>query len=66
MGVGHIPQAMKQAAVGLPPSRNFTSEEIEDATNNFDPSNLIEEGSQGQVKDFFFYDVYGLFITSAL
>ncbi|KAG2409487.1 LRR receptor-like serine/threonine-protein [Vigna angularis] len=47
-GVGHIPQAMKQAALGLPPYRIFTSEEIEDATNNFDPSNLIEEGSQGQ------------------
>ncbi|TKY58808.1 LRR receptor serine/threonine-protein kinase [Spatholobus suberectus] len=46
---GHIPQAMKQAALGLPPYRIFTSEEIEDATNNFDPSNLIEEGSQGQL-----------------
>ncbi|KAL2344554.1 hypothetical protein Fmac_005839 [Flemingia macrophylla] len=45
----HIPQAMKQAAVGMPPYRNFTSEEIEDATNNFDSSNLIEEGSQGQL-----------------
>lgn len=43
---------MKQAALGLPPYRIFTSEEIEDATNNFDPSNLIEEGSQGQVKYF--------------
>ncbi|KAH1053776.1 hypothetical protein AAZX31_08G287600 [Glycine max] len=49
IGTRHIPQAMKQAAVGLPPYRIFTSEEIEDATNNFDPSNLIEEGSQGQL-----------------
>ncbi|BAT74560.1 hypothetical protein VIGAN_01225500 [Vigna angularis var. angularis] len=48
-GTRHIPQAMKQAALGLPPYRIFTSEEIEDATNNFDPSNLIEEGSQGQL-----------------
>ncbi|XP_020232054.1 probable LRR receptor-like serine/threonine-protein kinase At1g14390 [Cajanus cajan] len=48
-GTRHIPQAMKQATLGLPPYRNFTSEEIEDATNNFDPSNLIEEGSQGQL-----------------
>ncbi|XP_027346231.1 probable LRR receptor-like serine/threonine-protein kinase At1g14390 isoform X2 [Abrus precatorius] len=46
---GRIPQTMKQAALGLPPYRIFTSEEIEDATNNFDPSNLIEEGSQGQL-----------------
>ncbi|CAJ1939880.1 unnamed protein product [Sphenostylis stenocarpa] len=48
-GTRHIPQAMKQAALGLPPYRIFTSEEIDDATNNFDPSNLIEEGSQGQL-----------------
>ncbi|RDX90542.1 putative LRR receptor-like serine/threonine-protein kinase, partial [Mucuna pruriens] len=48
-GTRHIPQAMKQAALGLPPYRIFTSEEIEDATNNFDPSNLIEEGSQGHL-----------------
>ncbi|KAK7386954.1 hypothetical protein VNO78_27355 [Psophocarpus tetragonolobus] len=48
-GTRHIPQAMKQPALGLPPYRNFTSEEIDDATNNFDPSNLIEEGSQGQL-----------------
>ncbi|KAK7362204.1 hypothetical protein VNO77_04310 [Canavalia gladiata] len=48
-GTRRIPQTMKQAALGLPPYRIFTSEEIEDATNNFDPSNLIEEGSQGQL-----------------
>ncbi|KAK7317528.1 hypothetical protein RJT34_01846 [Clitoria ternatea] len=44
-----IPHAMKQATLGLPPYRIFTSEEIEDATNNFDPSNIIEEGTQGQL-----------------
>jgi len=43
---------MKQATLGLPPYRIFTSEEIEDSTNNFDPSNLIEEGAQGQVRYF--------------
>lgn len=48
-GTRHIPQAMKQATLGLPPYRIFTSEEIEDSTNNFDPSNLIEEGAQGQL-----------------
>ncbi|XP_061342467.1 probable LRR receptor-like serine/threonine-protein kinase At1g14390 isoform X2 [Gastrolobium bilobum] len=44
-----VPQTMRLAAVGLPPYCIFTSEEIEDATNNFDPSNLIGEGSQGQL-----------------
>ncbi|KAE9598006.1 putative protein kinase RLK-Pelle-LRR-VI-1 family [Lupinus albus] len=43
-----VPQTMRVGALGLPPYRIFTSEEIEDATNNFDPSNLIGEGSQGQ------------------
>ncbi|XP_019423325.1 PREDICTED: probable LRR receptor-like serine/threonine-protein kinase At1g14390 [Lupinus angustifolius] len=43
-----VPQTMRVGALGLPPYRIFTSEEIEDATNNFDPSNLIHEGSQGQ------------------
>lgn len=43
---------MRLSAVGLPPYRIFTLEEIEDATNSFDPSNLIGEGSQGgQVKN---------------
>ncbi|KAK7250459.1 hypothetical protein RIF29_32911 [Crotalaria pallida] len=44
-----VPQTMRVGAVGLPPYRIFTSEEIEDATNNFDPSNFIGEGSQGQL-----------------
>ena len=54
MGIGRVPQTMRLSAVGLPPYRIFTAEEIEDATNNFDPSNLIGEGSQGQVKEFSF------------
>ncbi|XP_027360576.1 probable LRR receptor-like serine/threonine-protein kinase At1g14390 [Abrus precatorius] len=40
---------MRQPALGFPPYCTFTLEEIEDATNNFDPSNLIAEGSQGQL-----------------
>lgn len=42
-------QTMRLASLGLPPYRVFTSEEIEDATNNFDPSNLMGEGSQEQL-----------------
>ncbi|KAL5761846.1 hypothetical protein ACOSP7_018110 [Xanthoceras sorbifolium] len=44
-----VPQTMRSAAIGLPPYGVFTLEEIEDATNNFDPTNLIGEGSQGQL-----------------
>ncbi|KAG6654342.1 probable LRR receptor-like serine/threonine-protein kinase At1g14390 [Carya illinoinensis] len=45
-----LPQTMRlAAALGLPPYRVFTLEEMEDLTNNFDPSNLIGEGSQGQL-----------------
>jgi hypothetical protein len=41
---------MRLTSIGLRPYNIFTIEEIEDATNKFDPSNLIEEGSQGQVR----------------
>uniref|UniRef100_A0A6N2KEF1 non-specific serine/threonine protein kinase n=1 Tax=Salix viminalis TaxID=40686 RepID=A0A6N2KEF1_SALVM len=44
-----VPQTMRSAAIGLPPYRVFTLEEMEDATNNFDPLNFIGEGSQGQL-----------------
>lgn len=44
---------MRYAAIGLPPFRGFSLEEIEEATNNFDPTNLIGEGSQGQVRKSF-------------
>ncbi|RHN64160.1 hypothetical protein MtrunA17_Chr4g0066081 [Medicago truncatula] len=40
---------MRLAALGLPPYSIFTIEEIEDATNNFHPSNLIGEGSHRQL-----------------
>lgn len=46
---GRRPQTMRTAALGLPPYTIFTLEEIEDATNNFDSSNLMGEGSQAQL-----------------
>lgn len=45
-------------AAGFPAYNIFTQEEIEDATNNFDPSNLIE-GSEGQVEEFSYYVFIG-------
>ncbi|KAJ1386036.1 Protein kinase domain [Sesbania bispinosa] len=45
----HVPPLMRFATLGLPPYSIFTLEEIEDATNNFDQSSLIGEGSQGQL-----------------
>ncbi|KAI3720250.1 hypothetical protein L6452_21163 [Arctium lappa] len=47
--VGRRPQTMRTAALGLLPYTIFTLEEIEDATNNFDSSNLVGEGSQAQL-----------------
>ncbi|XP_054823241.1 probable LRR receptor-like serine/threonine-protein kinase At1g14390 [Prosopis cineraria] len=44
-----VPQTMRLSALGLPPYRIFSSEDIEEATNNFDPSNLISEGSKGKI-----------------
>ncbi|KAL2559271.1 Leucine-rich repeat protein kinase family protein [Forsythia ovata] len=45
----HVPRPMRLSSLGLPPYHVFTLEEMEDATNNFDPSNLVGEGSQGQL-----------------
>ncbi|CAL5418247.1 unnamed protein product [Camellia sinensis] len=45
----HVAQTMTMLLMGLPPYHVFTLEEMEDATNNFDPSNLAGEGSQGQL-----------------
>ncbi|XP_020216713.1 probable LRR receptor-like serine/threonine-protein kinase At1g14390 [Cajanus cajan] len=45
----HVPLSTRQPILGFPPYSIFSLEEIEDATNNFDPSNLIAEGSQGQL-----------------
>lgn len=45
----HVPQPMRMTSLGLPPYHVFTLEDMEDATNSFDPSNLVGEGSQGQL-----------------
>lgn len=44
-----MPQTMRLMTLGLPPYHVFTLEEIEDATNNFDPCNLMGEANQGQI-----------------
>jgi len=50
--IGSVPPATRQPFLGFPPYYIFPLEEIENATNNFDPSNLIADGSEGQVKEF--------------
>lgn len=45
----YITQAMKIGALGLPPYRTFSLEELEEATNNFHASTFLGEGSRGQV-----------------
>lgn len=46
----HRPQTMRRMATfGLPPYQIFTWEEIHDASNNFDSSNLAREDTQGKV-----------------
>lgn len=40
---------MNLGALGLPAYRTFSLEELEEATNNFDTSTFMGEGSQGQV-----------------
>ncbi|OVA13312.1 Protein kinase domain [Macleaya cordata] len=45
----HVTPAMRLGALGLPQYHVFSFEEIEEATNNFDPANLMGEGSQGQL-----------------
>lgn len=35
---------MRMASIGLPPYHVFTLEDMEEATNDFDPSNLVGEG----------------------
>lgn len=46
---GYISQTMKLGALGLPAYRTFSLEELEEATNNFDTSAFMGEGSKGQV-----------------
>ncbi|XP_010523448.1 PREDICTED: probable LRR receptor-like serine/threonine-protein kinase At1g14390 [Tarenaya hassleriana] len=38
-----VPQTMRSAVIGLPPYRVFNLEELEEATNNFEASNLVGE-----------------------
>lgn len=45
----YVSQTMKLGALGLPPYRTFSLEELEDATSNFDTSTFMGEGSQGQM-----------------
>ncbi|CAN8269705.1 unnamed protein product [Cochlearia groenlandica] len=47
--IGYISQTMKQGAFGLPAYRTFSLEELEYATNNFESSAFMCEGSQGQI-----------------
>ncbi|CAN4094696.1 unnamed protein product [Withania somnifera] len=46
---GNARRTMRMVSLGLPPYHVFTLEEMEEATNNFDPTNLVGEGSHGQL-----------------
>ncbi|GFY98038.1 leucine-rich repeat protein kinase family protein [Actinidia rufa] len=46
---GYISQAMKLGALGIPAYRTFSFEELELATDNFDTSTFLDEGSHGQM-----------------
>ncbi|XP_043701392.1 probable inactive leucine-rich repeat receptor-like protein kinase At3g03770 isoform X2 [Telopea speciosissima] len=45
----YISQTMKLGALGLPAYRTFSLEELEEATDNFDSSTFMGEGSHGQI-----------------
>ncbi|PON47120.1 Tyrosine-protein kinase [Trema orientale] len=45
----YISQTMKTGALGLPGYRTFSLEELEEATNNFNTSAFMGEGSHGQM-----------------
>ncbi|WOG81977.1 hypothetical protein DCAR_0101136 [Daucus carota subsp. sativus] len=46
----NITQAMKLGALGAPAYQAFSLKDIEDATNNFDTSTFVLEGSYSQVR----------------
>lgn len=52
VNLGHATQATRLGAMEVTPYRVFTIEELEEATNNFDRSNLIKDSAQGQVSSF--------------
>ncbi|XP_047963912.1 probable LRR receptor-like serine/threonine-protein kinase At1g14390 isoform X2 [Salvia hispanica] len=49
----HVPQPMRMASIGRPLYHKFTLEDMEEAANNFDPSNLVGEGQlyKGRLRD---------------
>lgn len=55
---------MKVGELGLPAYRTFSLEELEEATNNFDTSAFMCEGSHGQVC-ILFYHIHETFDSSS-
>ncbi|KAM0045412.1 putative protein kinase RLK-Pelle-LRR-VI-1 family [Helianthus debilis subsp. tardiflorus] len=45
----YVTRAMKLATLGVPPYRTFSLEELEEATNGFNTSTFMGEGSHGQM-----------------
>ncbi|KAL8137687.1 hypothetical protein V2J09_003688 [Rumex salicifolius] len=46
----YMPRTLRMPALSLPTFHDFTLEELEEATNGFDPVNIVrDEGSQGQL-----------------
>ncbi|XP_059652849.1 probable inactive leucine-rich repeat receptor-like protein kinase At3g03770 isoform X2 [Cornus florida] len=60
----YISETMKMGALGLPPYRTFVLEELKEATNDFSKSNVIGEGSYGQVYKGWLIDGTVVAITS--
>lgn len=46
---GYISETMKMGALGFPTYRTYVLDELKEATNNFNETSLIGEGSYGQV-----------------
>ncbi|KAJ8480232.1 hypothetical protein OPV22_023959 [Ensete ventricosum] len=46
---GHMYGAARTGTLGSIPYRVFSMEELQEATNGFDPSNLLEDSARGQV-----------------